>query len=98
MANALEPMLADRRRERRVLSPQEWRRLEAATLKGPDRYGMSGRERLLLYQAATQTGLRSSELRSLSRGRLYLDSDRPYITCGAGSTKNRQDARQYIHR
>ncbi len=67
-----------------------------ATEAGPVRYGMMGSERLLLYRTAIQTGLRSNELRSLTRGRLYFDSDLPYITCKAGSTKNRKDARQYI--
>ena len=87
---------ADRRRERQMLLPEEWRRLETATESGPERYGMEGGERLLLYRAAIQTGLRSSELRSLTRGRLYFDVAPPYITCKAGSTKNRKDARQYI--
>ena len=50
----------------------------------------------LLHPNAIQTRLRSSELRSLARGRLFLDSEPPYITCKAGSTKNRKDARQYI--
>jgi len=79
-----------------MLLPEEWRLLEAATKAGPERYGMTGYERLLLYRTAIQTGLRSNELRSLTRGRLYFDVDRPYITCKAGSTKNRKDARQYI--
>ena len=87
---------ADRRRERRMLLPDEWRRLETATRAGPVRYGMTGDERLLLYCTAIQTGLRSNELRSLTRGRLYFDATPPYITCKAGSTKNRKDARQYI--
>jgi integrase len=87
---------ADRRRERRILLPEEWLRLETATGTGPERYGMTGDERLLLYRTAIQTGLRSNELRSLTRGRLYFDSDPPYVTCKAGSTKNRKDARQYI--
>ena len=87
---------ADRRRERRMLLPEEWRLLETATEAGPERYGMTGSERLLLYRTAIQTGLRSNELRSLTRGQLYFDSDPPYITCKAGSTKNRKDARQYI--
>lgn len=87
---------ADRRRERRMLLPEELRLLAAATEAGPDRYGISGSERVLLYETAIQTGLRSNELRSLTRGRLYFDSDPPYITCKAGSTKNRKDARQYI--
>ena len=87
---------SDRRRERRMLLPEEWRRLETATLNGPERYGMTGGERLTLYQTAIQSGLRSNELRSLARGRLYFDSDPPYVTCKAGSTKNKQNARQYI--
>jgi hypothetical protein len=57
---------------------------------------MTGRERMLLYGVAIQTGLRSKECRSLTRGRLYLDVDKPYITAKAGSTKNRKDARQHI--
>ena len=87
---------ADRRRQRRMLLPEEWSQLETATENGPVRYGMHGGERLLLYQTAIQSGLRSNELRSLTRGRLYFDADPPCITCKAGSTKNRRDARQYI--
>ncbi|MFQ5735052.1 MAG: tyrosine-type recombinase/integrase, partial [Planctomycetaceae bacterium] len=86
---------ADRRKERRMLTPDEWRRLETATLE-PEQYGMTAPQRLLLYRTAIQTGLRSNELRSLTRGRLFLDAEPPYITCKAGSTKNRKDARQYI--
>ena len=87
---------ADRRRECRMLLPEEWHRLETATEAGPEQYKMTGGERRLLYQTAIQTGLRSNELRSLTRGRLYFDAVPPYITCMAGSTKNRKDARQYI--
>ncbi len=86
----------DRRRERRMLLPEEWQRLESATLSGPQREGMTGDERLLLYRTAIQTGLRSAELRSLTRGRLYFDAEPPYITCKAGTTKNRKTAQQYI--
>jgi integrase len=87
---------ADRRRERRMLLVEEWHRVVAATRSGPTRFGVSAVERLLLYRTAIQTGLRSGELRSLTRGRLFLDARSPYITCKAGSTKNRKDARQYI--
>ena len=79
-----------------MILPAEWYWLEAATLVGPERYGMTGTERLALYRTAIQTGLRSNELRSLTRGNLYLDPAPPYVTCKAGSTKNRKDARQYI--
>ena len=79
-----------------MLLPDEWRWLRSTTLASPERYGMPPSERVVLYLVAIQTGLRSSELRSLSRGRLFLDADPPYITCKAGSTKNGKDARQYI--
>ena len=87
---------ADRRRERRMLLPEEWQWVRATLAEGAERYGMPAEERMLLYAVAIQTGLRSSELRSLTRGRLFLDGNEPFITCKAGSTKNRQDARQYI--
>ena len=87
---------ADRRHIRRMLLPDEWQRLRAALTVGPERDGILAAERLLLYWTAIQTGLRSSELRSLTRGSLYLDSMRPYITCKAGNTKNRKPAKQYV--
>jgi integrase len=90
---------ADRRRERRILLPEEWRWLQSITLaEGTERYGMANAERVLLYAMAVQTGLRSGELRSLTRGRLFLDAALPYVTCKAGSTKNSKDARQYVQR
>lgn len=87
---------ADRRRERRMLLPEEWAWLRPVTLAGPERFGMGGLERVLLYTTAIQTGLRSNELRSLTRARLFLEGKTPFITAKAGSTKNRQDARQFI--
>ena len=87
---------ADRRRERRMLLPEEWHWLQSTTTGGPVRYGMTGAGRVLLYQIAIETALRSSELRSLTRGRLFLEADLPYVTCKAGSTKNRKMARQFI--
>ena len=61
-----------------------------------ERFAMRTAERVLLYAVAIQTGLRSGELRTLTRGRLFLDVDKPFITCKAGATKNGMDARQYI--
>jgi len=87
---------ADRKRRRRMLLPEEWAWLRSAIADADDSYGMSGRERVLLYATAVQTGLRSAELRSLTRGRLNLTGEQPYITCRGNSTKNRRDARQYI--
>ena len=42
-------------------------------------------------------GLASWGIASLTRARLFLDAERPFITCKAGSTKNKKDARQYIN-
>lgn len=81
-----------------MLLPDEWRWLRSSTPHVEPRYGMAGSERVLLYALAIQTGLRSAELRSLTRGRLFLDAHEPFITCKAGSTKNSKDARQYIQR
>ncbi len=86
----------DRRRERRMLLPAEWRWLSAATLASETRYEMTGQERCLLYRTAIQTGLRVSELRGLGRGHFHLDGDRPYIRVGSSSTKNAKVAFQYV--
>ncbi len=80
-----------------MLLPEEWKWLRAVTLgDNVERDGIGARERVLLYAVASQSGLRSSELPSLTRGRLFLEGTQPYVTCKAGSTKNRKDCRQYI--
>ncbi len=86
----------DRRRFRRYLSPEEWEWLRSIVPNTGERFGMSAQERLLLYATAIQTGLRSKELRALTRGRLFLKMDPPFITCPPHSTKNREPARQYV--
>ena len=87
---------ADRKRERRMLLREEWDWLRPITQQAPERYGMTGEARALLYAVAIQTGLRSSELRSLTQGHLFLDGDKPYIVCKAKQTKNSKNACQYI--
>jgi integrase len=89
---------ADRRYERRMLLPEEWDWLGKTVSENGELYGMAGDERAMLYATAIQTGLRANELRSLTRGRLFMANEPPYITCKAGSTKNKQDARLYIQR
>tara|TARA_Y100000588_G_scaffold393321_1_gene508855 strand:+ start:1189 stop:2739 length:1551 start_codon:yes stop_codon:yes gene_type:complete len=87
---------ADRRRERRMLLQEEWQWLSPATFNGELQFDIPGPERELLYCVAIQTGLRAGELRSITKARLFLDVDPPFITCKAGSTKSRKAARQYI--
>jgi len=84
----------DRRYERRVLLPDEWKWLKATI--SDVRGKTPAAERILLYETAIQTGLRSSELRSLTPARLHLDAERPYVTCKASNTKNAKDARLYV--
>jgi integrase len=86
----------DRRIVRRYLSHEEWQWLDAITRQRGIRFGMSGTERALLYSLAIQTGLRSCEIRSLTRGKLHLTSNPPFVMADAGSTKNKRTARQYI--
>src|SRR5262245_23205746 len=57
---------------------------------------MNPGERVALYAVAIQTGLRSAELRSLTKTDLFLSSDKPFVRCRAEHTKNTQEARQYI--
>ena len=86
----------DRRHERRYLLVDEWRRLEATTLTAGERFGMKADERTMLYATAIQTGLRVSELETLTRGSLHLDANRPFLVVKAGGTKNRKLARQFL--
>ncbi len=86
----------DRRHQRRMLLPEEWQWLQSVTRVDSERGVMTGRERVALYATAIQTGLRSSELRSLTKDRLYLNATPPYVTCKASDTKNSEMARLYI--
>lgn len=86
----------DRRRERRMMLPEEWRYLKAACSNAIDRFGMSGPDRACLYALAIQTGLRAGEIKSLTRRDAHLDIELPYILCRGSSTKNNEDAKQYI--
>ncbi|QNN23082.1 tyrosine-type recombinase/integrase [Planctomycetales bacterium ZRK34] len=82
----------DRRRERRAFSADEIRTLLYTTSTGPDRYGMSGVERAMLYRLAVETGLRASELRSLRRESLDLDDEAACVVVQGAYTKNREPA------
>lgn len=86
----------DRRHERRMLLPEEWTWLMRGIDSIGESYGMTTIERGLLYETAIQTGLRAGELRELSRGKLQLKSDPPYILAKPSTTKNYQTARQYV--
>lgn len=86
----------DRRLVRRYLTHEEFGWLDVVTRQSEDLYGMSGWERALLYATAIQTGFRSSELRNLSRGKLMLHHQPPFILADGSKTKNGKSARQYL--
>lgn len=78
---------AGRKLQRRALSIDELRCLLTATQSQPQRFGMTGPERALVYWLASETGLRASELRSLSRSSFSFGAKLATVTVEAGSSK-----------
>ena len=81
----------DRRHDRRAMLADELRWLLDTTMAGPERYGMSGEARAMLYRLAAESGLRSGELRSLTRSSFTLDGEEPTVTIKAGYAKGRRE-------
>jgi len=81
----------DKRRPRRPLDVTELRWLLDTTRRGPKRADMTGPERAMLYRLAVETGLRSSELASLTRSSFRLDGEVPTVTVQASYSKRRRD-------
>ena len=81
----------DPRRERRAFAAEELRILLKHTADGPDRSGLSGAERATLYQLAVETGLRVSELHSLTWACVNLESTPPTVIVKAAYSKRRRD-------
>ncbi|MGC9261807.1 MAG: tyrosine-type recombinase/integrase, partial [Phycisphaerae bacterium] len=81
----------DKRHTRRMLNQSDFAKLLTAAQSGPERYGMTGAERALVYELAATTGLRASELASLTAGSLSL-GESPSVTIAAKSAKNRKAA------
>jgi len=71
----------DVRLERRNLSPEEFNLLLQATQESAVTFRkLSGPDRAMLYTVAAYTGLRASELGSLTRTSLTLEGDPPTLT------------------
>jgi integrase len=81
---------ADRRHDRRELSLDELHWLIDTTAQAGEIYGMTGHAREMLYRLAVETGLRSKELRSLTRSSFVLDGKEPTVTILAAYAKNRR--------
>ena len=80
----------DVRKERRALEPGEFARLLDAAAAGPDRAGLPAACRVALYLAAGGTGLRASELASLTPGSFEFGADPPTVTVAAAYSKRRR--------
>ena len=84
---------ADRKRRRRNLSDVEVQALLKATRQSKKTFmGLSGPDRAMLYIIAINTGLRASELASLTPESFELDGEHPIVRCNGGYTKNGAEA------
>ncbi len=85
----LKPIKITKREvNRRVLENDELRKFLDTTATGPERYGISGHERYLLYRFAVETGLRANEIRNLRK--IDFDFDNLTVTIGANSSKRKK--------
>jgi len=80
----------DRRHDRRALTDAELSTLIETVAKGPERYGLPGTERALMYRLAAETGLRAAEIRSLKPSSFKLDSNPPVVVVDAAYSKRRR--------
>jgi site-specific recombinase XerD len=80
----------DRRHDRRNFTSEEFQLLLNATRQAPERSGLSGEDRAMLYLTAIGTGLRASELASLSISSFNLTSIPPTVIVEAGYSKRKR--------
>jgi integrase/recombinase XerD len=81
----------DVRRQRRALTDDEIAWLVASTETGPVIGEISGEDRAMLYRLALTTGLRASELKSLSPESFDLAGSLPTVTVEARHSKHRRE-------
>lgn len=80
----------DRRRERRVLTPDEFARLIVAAQRGGVVATMSGPDRAMMYIVSSWTGYRRKELASLTLRHFQLDEAQPVLRVKAPDSKHRK--------
>src|SRR5262249_30605102 len=80
----------DRRHERRELSEDELAYLLDSTRRAGCVRKMNGPDREVLYLVSVYTGLRASELASLTPESFALDDDTPTLTVEAAYSKHRR--------
>ena len=92
MLNVSTDRRHDRRPDRRPLSEAEFSALLHAARTGRPSFKMACLDRAMLYTVAAYTGLRASELASLTRHSFRLDDETPTVTVKAAYSKHhRQD-------
>jgi integrase len=85
------------RHQRRELTHDELLALIEAARVGKPRIGISGPDRAMLYLVASYTGLRASELASLTRTSFDLDAEPPTVKVAAAYSKHRREDRVPLH-
>ncbi len=81
----------------RAFELDEFERLLEAARTGPERYGLTGYQRYVLYLLAVETGLRRNELRSLTVAAVDLKNSCVFVKGGIdGATKNKDEAVQHF--
>jgi integrase len=81
----------DVRRKRRILEPQQFQAFIAAAREGEPFNILTGHDRETLYLFAAHTGLRESELASLTPEAFALDAIPPTVTLKAAYSKHRRE-------
>ena len=74
---------------RKALTPNELMELLEATEAAPERFGMIGYERAMLYRFAAYTGLRANEIRNLTAS--SFDFDNCTVKVKAAYSKRRRE-------
>jgi len=87
------PEQRDRRRSKRVLTEDELGDLLAATAAAPRRHNtkIPPADRAALYRVAAYTGLRASELASLTPAHVRLDAAPPVVVVSARDAKGKRE-------
>ncbi len=88
---------ADIRRQRRALTSEELSRLIEAARTNGDCCGLTGEQRAMLYTVAGYTGLRASELASLTEASFDLKGDPATVVVEAGYSKHRKRDELPVH-
>jgi site-specific recombinase XerD len=82
----------DRRKQRRPLTEEEAQLLFKTTLESDHVFrGLAGRDRAMLYMLALRSGLRRSELLSLTPQSFQLHGDAPTVRVKPGDSKHRHE-------